>query len=99
MSNYSDKSVCLKGNLKNGSLKYICYPYDEFRRGKWCISIQSVSCDSKESFASSCMLTSNFVTSQKRSTNGEIKTYEEPLNMFLLNPVANKAFVSRFSNT
>ena len=98
MSNFANKSVGLKANLKEGVIKYFCYPSDEFKKGQWLIAIGSMSFISKENFAVSCTLKSNFVTTQKRSSNGEIKTYQDPLVVFQLSAAAQKVGVSRFSN-
>ena len=78
------KSVSVKGNLKNGKLVYTCYPTNEFSSGKWKLAIQSVVFDSAQTIASTCMITSNFSSSQKRSGTGEVTVYQEPLNTFHL---------------
>lgn len=82
--NYADKSINVNGNLNQGPVRYTCYPVNEFSQGKWLISINSVTFDSTQNYSNTCAITCNFVTSKKRSTNGDIQIYEEPLNIFHL---------------
>ena len=76
MSTSANKSICLQGNLKSGSISYHCYPVDEFRKGQWFIGISSVSFKSATPLGIACLITSNFVTSQRRTSNGDIVFYQ-----------------------
>ena len=78
------KSVSVNGNLKNGKLVYTCYPINEFSSGKWKLAIEAVDFDSSETISKTCMITSNFVLSRKRSPSGEVNVYQQPLNTFHL---------------
>ena len=78
------KSVCVKGNLKDGNLIYTCYPINEFAQGKWKLAIQAVIFDSSEAISKTCVISSNFITSQRRNARGEVQVYWEPLNVFHL---------------
>ena len=80
----ADKSVCISGNFANGPISYTCYPTNEFSDKQWLLSVQSVSFNSANDLSATCVITCNFVTSQKRSTSGEVEFYEQPLNTFHL---------------
>ena len=78
------KSIIVKGNLRNGKLVYTCYPINEFGQGKWKLAIQSIVFDSTETISTTCLITSNFVTSKRRAPDGDINSYQQPLNTFHL---------------
>jgi len=80
----TDKSICLKGNVKNGPLIYRPYPVNEFATGKWSIAVSSVTFESQVVLSTTCAITSNFSTSQKRTNKGEVKIYQMPLAIFHL---------------
>jgi len=80
----ADKSICLKGNLQNGPIIYRPYPVNEFTSGKWLISINSILFESAIELSTTCAVTCNFSTSQKRTKRGEITGYEMPLTVFHL---------------
>ena len=87
--NFAEKSVIVTGNLKDGPLSYVCYPSNEFSQNRWLIAINSVTFDSTETLAKTCCVSCNFVTAKKRSANGEIEIYQEPLNIFHLKTSPN----------
>ena len=78
------KSVCITGNLSNGSLSYICSPSNELSEKKWRLAIASVIFDSKDQISVTCVISCNFVTSRQRQLNGDIDICEQPLNIFHL---------------
>ena len=78
------KSVSLSGNLKDGKILYTCYPNNEFSQQKWKLAIQAVVFDSSEVISKTCLITCNFVTNKKRSANGDVTIYQQPLNLFHL---------------
>lgn len=80
----ADKSICLKGNLQNGPLRYRPYPVNEFATGNWSLAVSSVSYESSIPLSTTCSITANFTTSQKRTSQGEVKVYEMPLAVFHL---------------
>ena len=82
--NFAEKSVAVTGNLQNGPLSYVCYPTNEFSQSRWLVAINSVVFDSVENISKTCSVSCNFVTGKKRSGNGEIEIYQEPLNIFHL---------------
>ena len=82
-----DKSVCLTGNLSEGTINYVCCP-NEFSEKKWLLSIASVSYNSSQIISTTSMITCNFVTSKKRDNKGEVLVYEQPLNIFHLKTTA-----------
>lgn len=97
--NYAEKSVLVTGNVKDGAISYICYPINEFSEARWLVAINSVSFDSVENISKTCSISCNFVTTQKRSTNGQIEIQQEPLNVFHLKttPTASRG-IFRFCN-
>ena len=78
------KSVIVTGNLNERNLVYVCYPVNEFRSSKWKMCVSAVVFDSADTISETCVITSNFVTSSKRSSNGEVLVYRQPLNVFHL---------------
>ena len=97
--NFAEKSVLVSGNLKDGSIRYVCYPVNEFSQTRWLIAINSVTFDSTENIAKTCAISCNFVTGKKRSANGDIEIYQEPLNMFHLKTTATASRgIFRFCN-
>ena len=97
--NFSEKSVVIDGNLKEGPLIYTCYPNTEFSEVKWLLAINSVVFDSTTTVSSTCMITCNFVTSKKRNNRGDVIVYEQPLNLFHIktSPTAPRG-IFRFCN-
>jgi len=94
------KSVCLKGNLKNGPVIYRTYPVNEFSTGKWSLAVSSITYDSEIAFSTTCAITSNFSTSQKRTSKGEVKIYQMPLAVFhLKTTAATPRSIFRFTPT
>jgi len=75
------KSVCLNGKLKQG-LSYTPCPSSEFSNSLSKIAIGSISFSSKELIKERCIISCNFVKSQRYRT--DIEYYEEPLALFLL---------------
>ena len=97
--NFAEKSVCVQGNLKNGAIIYSCYPINEFSQSKWLLAINSVTFDSAENISQTCSIGCNFITTKGRLQNGEIKIYEQPLNVFHLKTTASaKRGIFRFCN-
>ena len=84
MNTVVKKSISCEGNISNGSITYVCYPNDEFGQGKWMLAVNSVSYEASDNYSSLCTITCNFVTSRKRTNDGDIKIVEQPLNMFHL---------------
>lgn len=96
----ADKSICLKGNLQNGPLRYRPYPVNEFVSGRWNIAVSSISFESSNVLSNTCAITTNFTTSQKRTNKGEVKVYEMPLAVFHLKTTSSAPrSVFRFSPT
>ena len=97
--NYAEKSVLVTGNLKDGAITYVFYPINEFSQARWLIAVNSVTYDSVENISKTCAISCNFVTSKKRSANGEIEIYQEPLNVFHLKSTPNASRgIFRFCN-
>ena len=97
--NYAEKSVLVTGNLQDGAITYVCYPINEFSQARWLIAVNSVTYDSVENISKTCAISCNFVTSKKRSGNGEIEIYQEPLNVFHLKSTPNASRgIFRFCN-
>ena len=86
--NFAEKSVLVSGNLKDGPIRYICYPINEFSQARWLIAVNSVTFDSVESISKTCSISCNFVTGKKRSANGDIEVYQQPLNLFHMKTTA-----------
>ena len=87
--NIAEKSVYVEGNIQNGPITYICYPVNEFSQAKWLVAVNSVTFDSVENISKTCAITCNFVTSQRRTSKGEIEIYEQPLNVFHMKTTPN----------
>ena len=95
--NISRKAVFCSGNVSNGQITYECYPNNEFSQGKWILALNSVTFDTALSLSLTCMITCNFVTSKKRTHGGEVKIFEQPLNIFYLKTTSTSPRgVSRF---
>jgi len=97
--NVAEKSVCVKGNLKNGSLTYVCYPANEFSGPKWLLAINSVVFDSNEVISATCKISCNFITNKTRRSNGDLVIEEQVLNTFHLKTSASATRgIFRFGN-
>lgn len=97
--NFAEKSICARGNLKNGPISYNCYPVNEFSQNKWLLSVNSVSFDSAENISQTCAIVCNFVTAKGRLQNGDIKIFQQPLNIFhLKTSQAAQRGIFRFCN-
>lgn len=84
----ADKSVNISGNFLKGPIVYTCYPSDEFCQSKWRMAVSSVTYNSTQALSSTLSITCNFVTGKRRSPNGEVVFYEQPLNSFHLKSTA-----------
>ena len=76
------KSVCIKGNLKNGTITY--RPLSrEFQTDNWYIRLASEGFEliSQEKVNEFLTITSNFVTAEKYSEKNEKISYEQPLQL------------------
>ena len=95
--NISRKAVFCSGNVSNGQITYECYPNNEFSQGKWILAVNSVTFDTPLPLSSTCMITCNFVTSKKRTAEGDVKIFEQPPNVFFLKTTTTSPRgVSRF---
>jgi len=80
------KTIILQGSLKE-SVFYHPYPSDELSRKK--ISVLTVFFESQEDIDEFCVITCNFITSEKFQ-NFRLLSYEQPLGTFRLKTDASK---------
>lgn len=94
---FSRKTIQLRGNLASDVIRYKPYPGTEFV-GNWFINVANVGFESNTDINILCNVSCNFVTAQTYSRNGQVITYEQPLQAFVLKTSQNSPRnVIRFS--
>jgi len=91
------KTICVKGVLHNGILRY--QPIEsEFQNNDWHLKLNSIAIQNTIAFSEVVTITCNFITSQQYGNDSRIRTYEMPLQMFHFKLGPNEKGSLRFND-
>jgi len=91
------KTICVKGRISSGVLKY--RPIGrEFQSNNWILKLNSIAFQTTENFYEVVTVTCNFVTSEKYSADNKVETYELPLQMCHFKLAPNEKGSLRFND-
>ena len=101
MSNGPIKTFYLKGNLRNNVISTTLYPISEYSQGRWnfCVSQMIYHIKQDNIQDEICGLSTNFIKSTKFTSNNQIETIYQILNVFLIQGKLNQKKVINFEKT